>query len=56
MQLTKTQLPDKRIYETYDKESERNIRVNELKNVWRKPEVGFYDSISWRIYFLIYKG
>ena len=32
MQLTKTQLPDKRNYETYDSEAEKNRRFNELKN------------------------
>ena len=55
MQLTKTQLPDKRNYETYDSEAEKNRRFNELKNQWRKPEQGFYDSVSGRIYFIIYK-
>lgn len=46
MQLTKTQLPDKRTYETYDTESERNIRFNELKNRGHKPEQGRYQSIN----------
>lgn len=55
MKLTSTQLPDKRNYETYNNEAEKNKRYNELKNQWRKPEQGFYDSISGRIYFIIYK-
>ncbi len=55
MKLTETQLPDKRYYETFDKESERNVRYNELKNRGKKPEQGFYDSVSGRIYFVIYK-
>lgn len=46
MQLTKTQLPDKRYYETYDTESERNIRFNELKNRGHKPEQGRYLSVN----------
>jgi hypothetical protein len=32
MKLTETQLPDKRYYETYSEEYERNRRYNELKN------------------------
>lgn len=32
MKLTETQLPDKRYYETYTEEHERNRRYNELKN------------------------
>ena len=42
MKLTETQLPDKRYYETYSEEYERNRRYNELKNQWRKPEMGGY--------------
>ena len=55
MKLTETQLPDKRYYETYSEEYERNRRYNELKNQWKKPEQWFYDSVSGRIYFVIYK-
>lgn len=55
MKLTETQLADKRYYETFDNEAERNRRYNELKNQWKKPEQGFYDSMSGRIYFIIYK-
>lgn len=33
MKLTGTQLPDKRYYETYNDEVERNKRYNELKNM-----------------------
>jgi len=55
MKLTETQLPDKRYYETYSEEYERNRRYNELKNQWKKPEQGFYDSINGRVYFIIYK-
>ena len=50
-----TQLPDKRIYETFTDEYERNRRWSELKNKRIKVETGMYDSVSWRIYFLIYK-
>ena len=50
-----TTLPDKRTYETFTDESERNIRYNQLKKTRIKIETGFYDSVSWRIYFLIYK-
>lgn len=33
MQLTSTELPDGRYYETYDNETERNRRYQELKNM-----------------------
>ena len=55
MKLTDTQLPDKRYYETYSEEYERNRRANELKNQWKKPEQWFYESINGRVYFVIYK-
>ena len=55
MKLTETQLPDSRNYETFDSEYERNVRYNELKRRWHKVEQGFYDSVSGRIYFVIYK-
>lgn len=55
MQLTNTELPDRRRYETYDSEAERNARYNELKRRGYKVEQGFYDSVSGRIYFVIYK-
>ena len=55
MQLTKTQLPDKRNYETYDSESEKNIRFNQLKAQGKKPEQGRYESVNWTIWFVIYK-
>ena len=55
MKLTSTQLPDKRYYETYSEEHERNRRYNELKNKWKKPEQGFYESMNGRVYFVIYK-
>ena len=56
MKLTETQLPDKRMYETYNDERERNARYNELKKIkWPKVEMWFYDSVSGRIYFIIYK-
>ena len=52
----KTQLPDKRTYETFTDENERNRKRNELKNVKKdKIEIGSYDSVSGRIYFIIYK-
>lgn len=38
MQLSKTQLPDKRTYETFNSPSERNIRYNQLKAQGKKPE------------------
>lgn len=44
--LSKTQLPDNRIYETYDSASERNQRYNQLKAQGRKPELGQYESIN----------
>lgn len=50
-----TTLPDQRIYETFDSVYERNKRFNELKNGGRKPELGQYESVSWTIYFIIYK-
>ena len=50
-----TQLPDKRMYETFTDEYERNKRANELKRTKWKVELGFYDSVSWRIYYIIYK-
>ena len=46
MQLSKTTLPDKREYETFDSPSERNIRYNELKNRGKKPEMGQYESVN----------
>lgn len=55
MKLSETILPDKRNYETYDSPSERNIRFNELKNRWKKPEMGQYESVNWWVYFIIYK-
>ena len=55
MKLNETILPDKRKYETFDSPSERNIRFNELKNRGKKPEAGQYESVSWTIYFVIYK-
>lgn len=55
MQLSKTQLPDKREYETYSEEYERNRRFNELKNQWKKPEQWKYESVNWWVYFIIYK-
>lgn len=55
MQLTSTELPDKRHYETFDNEAERNRRYQELKNMWRKPEMGGYKSANWMVYFVIYK-
>lgn len=55
MQLTKTQLPDERVYETFDSETERNVRYNELKRIKWKVDTGKYQSVNWRIYFLIYK-
>ena len=52
----KTQLPDKRTYETFTDENERNRKRNELKNVKKdKIEIGSSDSVSGRIYFIIYK-
>ena len=42
MKLTETQLPDKRHYETYNNEIERNKRYQELKNMGKKPEMGGY--------------
>lgn len=53
--LNRTTLPDKRIYETYSSASERNVRYNQLKAQWRRPELGQYESISGTIYFIIYK-
>lgn len=50
-----TTLPDKRTYETFTDEAERNRRHNEIKNIKGKVEIGFYDSAMGRIYFLIYK-
>ena len=32
MKLTETQLADKRYYETFNNEAERNRRANELRN------------------------
>lgn len=55
MQLTSTELPDGRYYETYDNETERNRRHQELKNMWRKPEMWGYKSVNWMVYFVIYK-
>lgn len=55
MQLSKTTLPDKREYETFDSPAERNIRYNELKNRGKKPEMGQYESVNWWVYFVIYK-
>lgn len=55
MLLTSTELPNGNKYETYDNESERNRRYQELKNMWRKPEMGGYKSVNWMIYFVIYK-
>lgn len=54
MRLTQTQLPNKKFYETYDSEGERNRRRNELKNQWHKPEIWQYESISGKIYYIIY--
>lgn len=53
--LTQTQLPDKRMYETFKDKAERNQRYNQLKAQEKKPEQGEYDSVSGRIYFVIYK-
>lgn len=50
-----TTLPDKRIYETFDSEGDRNRRYNELKHRWFKLETGKYESINGMIYFIIYK-
>ena len=55
MKLTDTELPDWRKYETYNDENERNRRQRELKNTKNKVEIGFYDSVSGRVYFIIYK-
>lgn len=38
MKLTDTQLPDKRNYESYDNETERNVRLNQLRALQKKPE------------------
>ena len=51
----KTQLPDKRTYETFTDEGERNRRYHEVKNAKNKVEMGSYKSINWIIYFIIYK-
>lgn len=50
-----TTLPDKRTYETFDSEAERNRRYNELKNKKTKVEHGSYDSMNGKVYFIIYK-
>ena len=50
-----TQLPDKRMYETFTDEWERNRRVRELEHTKKWVETGFYDSAMGRIYFIIYK-
>lgn len=50
----KTQLPDKRTYETFTDENERNRRYHEVKTAKNKVEIGSYDSVSGRIYFIIY--
>ena len=43
----KTQLPDKRTYETFTDENERNRKRHELKNTKKdKIEIGSYDSVS----------
>lgn len=55
MLLTTTQLPDKRNYESYSDELERNKRFQELKNMWKKPEMWGYKSANWMVYFVIYK-
>ena len=41
-----TVLPDKRIYETFDNPSDRNIRYNQLKTQGKKPEQGQYESAN----------
>lgn len=46
MQLTATQLPDKKQYESYDNEDERNVRLNQLRALRKNPEYGEYESAS----------
>lgn len=55
MKLTATQLPDKRYYETYTEEMERNIRLRQLRAERRTIEVWDYKSANWHVYFVIYK-
>ena len=55
MAHNKTQLPDKRTYETFTNKEERDKRYREIKNARNKVEMGSYDSMNGRIYFLIYK-
>lgn len=55
MQLTSTQLPDNRYYETFDNENERNMRMNVLKAQRMKIEAWEYESANWTIYYVIYK-
>lgn len=55
MQLTNTQLPDKRYYETFDNENERDIRLNQLRALRRSPEFWEYQSANWMIYYIVYK-
>ena len=38
MQLSNTILPDKKNYESFDNEQERNIRLNQLRAQRRSPE------------------
>lgn len=55
MMLTKTQLPDKRNYESYDSEVERNIRLNQLRAQRKNPESWQYKSQNWWVYYVAYK-
>ena len=55
MQLSNTQLPDKRYYESFDNEHERNVRMNLLKAQRMKVEAWQYESANWWVYYVIYK-
>ena len=55
MQLSNTRLADKRYYESFDNEWERNIRLNQLRAMQRHPEAWQYESANWWVYYVIYK-
>lgn len=54
--LNSTTLPDKRVYETYKEKDSRDYKCNEVRRKgYKEIETGEYKSMSWYIYYLIYR-